>query len=289
MGGDGARPEDDRRRHRNPRPHPRRLREGGSERGPALRAQAAHLRDRRRRADRRRARRRHRRARAQGDRPAISGISIPRPPASCSSRPGRGCWPRFPKACRNRRRRSSRSSASRCGSAMRSRNATSTASCSPTARRSARAACFGRPASWPRAPRNGLGAEADRAGRVIVDDDLSVPGHPEILVIGDTALVKGADGQPVPGVAPAAKQMGRYVARPDQGTARRQADQALPLRRLRQPRHDRPQGGGRRFRPDQAERLHRLAAVELCPSVVPGRLPQPHRRLPRLGLGLCNI
>ena len=58
-----------------------------------------------------------------------------------------------------------------------------------------------------------LGAEADRAGRVIVNDDLSVPGHPEILVLGDTALVMGADGQPVPGVAAAAKQMGRYAAR----------------------------------------------------------------------------
>ncbi len=58
-----------------------------------------------------------------------------------------------------------------------------------------------------------LGAEADRAGRVIVNDDLSVPGHPEILVLGDTALVMSADGQPVPGVAAAAKQMGRYAAR----------------------------------------------------------------------------
>ena len=67
-----------------------------------------------------------------------------------------------------------------------------------------------------------LGAEADRAGRVIVNDDLSVPGHPEILVIGDTAVVKGEDGQPVPGVAPAAKQMGRYAAQADQGAAGRQ-------------------------------------------------------------------
>lgn len=57
-----------------------------------------------------------------------------------------------------------------------------------------------------------LQAEADRAGRVIVGPDLSVPGHPEIFVIGDTALAKSADGKPVPGVAPAAKQMGRYVA-----------------------------------------------------------------------------
>jgi NADH dehydrogenase len=55
-----------------------------------------------------------------------------------------------------------------------------------------------------------LGAEADRAGRVIVNEDLSVPGHPEILVLGDTALVKN---KPVPGVAPGAKQMGRYAAR----------------------------------------------------------------------------
>jgi len=53
-----------------------------------------------------------------------------------------------------------------------------------------------------------LGAEADRAGRVKVGPDLSLPGHPEIFAIGDTAAVVG---QAVPGLAPAAKQMGRYV------------------------------------------------------------------------------
>jgi NADH dehydrogenase len=58
-----------------------------------------------------------------------------------------------------------------------------------------------------------LDVEADRAGRVIVAGDLSVPGHPEIFVIGDTALVVGEGGRPVPGVAAAAKQMGKYVAR----------------------------------------------------------------------------
>jgi NADH dehydrogenase len=57
-----------------------------------------------------------------------------------------------------------------------------------------------------------LGAERDRAGRVKVAPDLTLPGHPEIFVIGDTALVAGADGRPVPGVAPAAKQQGRHVA-----------------------------------------------------------------------------
>ena len=56
-----------------------------------------------------------------------------------------------------------------------------------------------------------LKAEVDRAGRVKVSADLSVPGHPEIFVIGDTAAVV-QDGQPLPGVAPVAMQQGRYVA-----------------------------------------------------------------------------
>ncbi len=57
-----------------------------------------------------------------------------------------------------------------------------------------------------------LGAPVDRAGRVKVEPDLSVPGHPEIFVIGDTAAVTAPDGSPVPGIAPAAKQQGKYVA-----------------------------------------------------------------------------
>ena len=56
-----------------------------------------------------------------------------------------------------------------------------------------------------------LGVPLDRVGRVIVMPDLSVPGHPEIFVAGDLASVQ-YDGKPVPGVAPAAKQMGRHVA-----------------------------------------------------------------------------
>ena len=56
-----------------------------------------------------------------------------------------------------------------------------------------------------------LGAPLDRAGRVQVESDLSVPGHPSIFVAGDLASIQ-CDGKPVPGVAPAAKQMGRHVA-----------------------------------------------------------------------------
>ena len=58
-----------------------------------------------------------------------------------------------------------------------------------------------------------LGAASDRAGRVKVQADLSVPGHPDIFVIGDVACALGADGKPLPGVAPVAKQQGDYVAR----------------------------------------------------------------------------
>src|SRR5215475_10623835 len=58
-----------------------------------------------------------------------------------------------------------------------------------------------------------LNAEAERAGRVKVGPDLSVPGHPEIFVVGDTAAVADSKGQPVPGIAPAAKQMGKYVGK----------------------------------------------------------------------------
>ena len=58
-----------------------------------------------------------------------------------------------------------------------------------------------------------LNAEADRAGRVKVESDLSVPGHPEIFVIGDTAAIVDSEGHPIPGIAPAAKQMGKYVGK----------------------------------------------------------------------------
>lgn len=57
-----------------------------------------------------------------------------------------------------------------------------------------------------------LGAASDRAGRLEVQPDLTVPGHPDIFAIGDTVVIADADGKPVPGIAPAAKQQGRYVA-----------------------------------------------------------------------------
>jgi len=58
-----------------------------------------------------------------------------------------------------------------------------------------------------------LGAPVDRGGRVLVEPDLSMPGHPEVFVIGDAAAFLHQDGKPLPGVAPAATQQGRFVAR----------------------------------------------------------------------------
>src|SRR6266498_3960104 len=58
-----------------------------------------------------------------------------------------------------------------------------------------------------------LGAPADRAGRVLVNRDLSIPEHPEVFVIGDLAALKDEHGNPLPGVAPVAMQEGRYVAK----------------------------------------------------------------------------
>ena len=78
-------------------------------------------------------------------------------------------------------------------------------------------------AAWLRAP-------ADRAGRVKVKPDCSLPGNPDIFVLGDTALVETADGKPLPGVAPVAKQQGEYLARLLQARAR---GETLPAFRYR--------------------------------------------------------
>jgi NADH:ubiquinone reductase (H+-translocating) len=86
----------------------------------------------------------------------------------------------------------------------------------------------------------------DRAGRVVVEADLSVPGHPNIFVVGDLASVT-YDGKPVPGVAPAAKQMGAFVAkvirrRVAQGLAQRGDPSQPSLKR------DEAQPSGMRFK-----------------------------------------
>jgi len=68
-----------------------------------------------------------------------------------------------------------------------------------------------KPSPWGEILSRRAGAELDRAGRVKVNADLSIAGHPEIFVIGDLAY-REQDGVPLPGIAPVAMQEGRYVA-----------------------------------------------------------------------------
>ena len=67
--------------------------------------------------------------------------------------------------------------------------------------------------SFARVVANAVGAETDRAGRVVVGPDLTIPGHPEIFVVGDAAVEPWKPGRPVPGVAQGAIQGGTYAAR----------------------------------------------------------------------------
>jgi NADH:ubiquinone reductase (H+-translocating) len=76
-----------------------------------------------------------------------------------------------------------------------------------------------------------LGAEVDRGGRVAVLPDLTIPGHPEVFVLGDLVKLVDPKGQLVPGVAPAAMQMGRYAAQTvNQELAARDAGRSPPDR-----------------------------------------------------------
>jgi len=70
-----------------------------------------------------------------------------------------------------------------------------------------------------------LGGTLDRSGRILVEPDLSVPGHPEVFVIGDLALYTHQGGKPLPGVSPVAMQQGRYAAR---AVLARMGGRALP-------------------------------------------------------------
>ena len=71
-----------------------------------------------------------------------------------------------------------------------------------------------------------LGVPLDRAGRVLVEKDLSIPGHPEVFVIGDLASF-AQDGAPIPGIAPAAVQMGRHAAATIRGRLRGESSRAF--------------------------------------------------------------
>lgn len=77
-----------------------------------------------------------------------------------------------------------------------------------------------------------LGVPTDRAGRVLVEPDLTIPGYRDVFVVGDLASLKGADGKPLPGVAQVAIQMGRHAAANIVGASRNQPHREFRYRDL---------------------------------------------------------
>ena len=132
------------------------------------------------------------------------------------------------------------------------------------------------------------GSGLDRAGRISVGPDLTLPGHPEVIALGEMALLHDADGKavPLPGVAPVAMQQGRYAARGDPRSPDGRHDEALPLPRQGQPGDDRPREGRRRHQGAAAERGARVVHLALRAPLLPDRPAEPGDRLHPLELEL---
>ena len=126
--------------------------------------------------------------------------------------------------------------------------------------------------------------DVDRAGRVTVGPDLTLPGHPEVFALGDMVKVQASDGTiaPLPGLAPVAMQQGRYAARAVHARLRGRAPAPFQLRRQGQPRHDRPLEGRRGGEGRPCRRLPRLGALAPRPPLLPDRVPEPATRPPPL-------
>ena len=129
------------------------------------------------------------------------------------------------------------------------------------------------------------GAKTDRMGRVIVNADLTIPGHPEIFVIGDMAHLPGKDGSPLPGLAPVATQQGRYVARWIEKRLQGR-NPAGSLFLLRQGNHGRHRAARRRRQRWQVpvRRDNGVAHVALHPPAPFDQFREPAGRLRPLGL-----
>ena len=134
-----------------------------------------------------------------------------------------------------------------------------------------------------------LGQAGDKSGRVVVDDDLSVRGCPGIFAIGDTSASNGWAGAGVPGLAPAAKQQGRHVARVIGQQSGASAAKCLPVPALRQSCDDWTPRRGCGGAPASVVGGARVVAVGSCPCVVTRRRTQPHNRGAELALGLPDL
>ena len=133
-------------------------------------------------------------------------------------------------------------------------------------------------------------ADVDRAGRVSVRPDLTLPGHPEVFALGDMVRVLGQDGQPqqLLGVAPVAMQQGRYVAKVVRDAPARRGAEALPLPRQGKRRDHRTRPRRGRHQGSQGERLPRVAALAPDPHLLPDRFSEPPARADPLVVQLLH-
>ena len=131
-----------------------------------------------------------------------------------------------------------------------------------------------------------LDAPADRAGRLQVEPDLTVPGHPDIFAVGDTVMIAGPDGNPVPGHRAGRQAAGTLCRGNHQDTAARRHGDAVPLQACRQPGADRQAAGGDRFRPLQAARHAGVVDLGHRAHLLPDRPAQPLERRAELALDL---
>ena len=140
-----------------------------------------------------------------------------------------------------------------------------------------------------------LGVELGRGGRIVVDDDLSVPGRPEVFAIGDVAASRSAgDDAPLPQVAQPAIQGGRHAARQIVRRLEGRRERAVPLPRQGIDGDDRPPRRRRRVpasvvRHPAPGRVRRLAGLARPAHRVPDRLPQPRQRARQLGVELPDV
>ena len=132
-----------------------------------------------------------------------------------------------------------------------------------------------------------LNAPADRAFRLKVEPDLTVPGHPDIFAVGDTTVYRRTRRQSGAGDRAGRQTTGTLRCRADQGTACRAHPAAVPLQACRQPGADRQAARGDRLRPHQAARRARVVDLGHRAHLFPDRPAQPSQRRDELAVDSC--